>query len=131
MYALLLNQTRAIVIFSSAVVFACVSGTAEADQFSSRYGQSTCTETTDNKNGKSIEFYGEAASKTDDATIGFKYVIEFQKKNTRINRCDSMHSLSLQRMRLDLERQELELKALRESQAARKTETQGRLDAGW
>lgn len=100
--------------FSFAAVFACVSGTASADQFSSRYGQSTCTETTDNKNGRSLEFYGEVDSKTDEATVGFKYVIEFQKKSTRINRCDSMHSLSMQRMRLDLERQELELKAMKE-----------------
>jgi hypothetical protein len=115
----------------SAVVFACVSGTASADQFSSKYGQSTCNETTDNKNGQSLEFYGEVAPKTDDATIGFKYVIEFQKKNMRINRCESMHSLTLQRMRLDLERQKLELEALRKSQAADKLVTTGRTTTDW
>lgn len=111
------------------VVFACVSGTASADQFSSRYGQSTCTETTDNKNGKSLELYGTVDSTVDESTIGFKYVIEFQKKGTRINRCDSMHSLSLQSMRLDLERKELELEALRKSQAT--TTTTGRVTTDW
>ena len=131
MYAQQLNVLKATKLSVFAVVFACVSGTASADQFSSRYGQSTCTETTDNKNGKSLEFYGEMDTNTDEATVGFKYVIEFQKRNTRINRCDSMHSLALQRMRLDLERQRLELKALRKSQEANEAVTTGRSAAGW
>ena len=131
MYVRQLNVLKATITSLSVVVFACVSGTASADQFSSRYGQSTCTETTDNKDGRSLEFYGEVDPKTDEATIGFKYVVEFQKKGTRINRCDSMHSLSLQRMRLDLERQKLELEALRKSQAADKTVTTGRTTTDW
>ena len=117
-------------VSSFAAVFACVSGTASADQFSSRYGQSTCTETTDNKNGKSLELYGTVDSTADESTIGFKYVIEFQKKNTRINRCDSMHSLSMQRMRLDLERQRLELEIMKERHST-KPDVGGRIEDGW
>ena len=100
-------------LFSSAAAFVFVSGIAEADTFSTRYGQATCTETLDNGDGRSVELYSEVDTLTDEATFGFKYVIEFQKPNTRMNRCDSMNSLALRRMQLDLERQELELQILR------------------
>jgi len=113
MFALKSNGTKGLVLFSSAAAFVFVSGIAKADTFSTRYGQSTCTETLDNGDGRSVELYSEVDTLTDEATFGFKYVIEFQKPNTRMNRCDSMNSLALRRMQLDLERQELELQILR------------------
>jgi hypothetical protein len=131
MFAQLLRGTGKLsTVFSLAVVFASVCGIAKADSFSTRYGQNTCTETVDNKDGRSLELYGEVHEETGDATVGFKYVIEFQKPNTRINRCDSMNSLAMQRMRLDLERQKLELEIMRERHET--SETVGtRREEGW
>ena len=94
------------------LVFVSVTGTASADSFNTSYGQSTCQTNIDNSDGRSLEFYGEVDTKTDDATIGFKYVIEFQKPPV-YNTCRDAQRLAERRMRLDIEKQELELQLLR------------------
>mgnify|MGYP001358413017 CR=1 FL=1 len=104
---------KGLTLFSLSVAFVFVSGIVKADTFTTRYGQAQCSETIENDDGRSFEFYGEVDTDTDEATIGFRYEIEFQKPNMRSNRCDGMNSLALRRMILDLERQELELQILR------------------
>ena len=111
-------------------MFVFVSGIARADNFSTRYGQATCSETIDNDTGRSLEFYGEI-NENEEPEIGFRYVIEFQKP-LKINKCDEINRLAIQRMKLDLERQRIELELLRERQeAASSAATSDRLEPDW
>ena len=106
---------------------------ASADNLSVRYGQGSCTYSTNTDTGRSMEFYGEVDTDTDDATIGFKYVIEFQKPTSQ-NNCSSIQSVATQMMLLDLEEQRLELELLRARIAAADDEepnTASRLDSDW
>lgn len=105
-----------------------VSGIAEADTFSTRYGQTTCSETVENDTGRSLEFYGEMED-DDEYSLGFSYTIEFQKP-TRMGRCDDINRLAIQRMQLDLQRQQIELELLRERRDAARVEA-NRLDPEW
>ncbi len=123
----LLNVIKTQLLSSYVVAFVFVSGIASADSLSTRYGQATCSETIDNNTGESLEFYGEIVD--NNPTIGFKYVIEFQKP-LRIGKCDDLNRLTIKRMQLDLERQRLELQMLRERREAEQRET-NRLDPDW
>lgn len=113
--------------FSLAAVCVFASGTAKADSFSTRYGQSTCQVVVDNSDGRRVEFFGEVDTDTENATIGFKYVIEFQKNYNPVNRCAVSHRLATQQMQLDLEKKELELELLR-LRAEEATQPQGSRD---
>lgn len=117
--------------FSLAAVCASASGIANADSFTSKYGQSTCQTTVDNSDGRSLEFYGEVDTDTDNATIGFKYVIEFQKKYNPVDRCAVSHRLATQQMRLDLEKKELELMLLKRQLEQTGRSPEGRDQLGW
>ena len=94
-------------------VCAFASGTASADSFSTRYGQSTCQVVVENDDGRHAEFYGEVDTDTNEGTIGFRYVIEFQKPTSTVDRCGTAHRLATKQMQLDLEKKELELELLR------------------
>ena len=77
-----------------------------------------------------MEFYGEI-NENEEPEIGFRYVIEFQKP-LKINKCDEINRLAIQRMKLDLERQRIELELLRERQeAASSAATSDRLEPDW
>ena len=112
---------------SLAAVCAFASGTAKADSFSTRDGQSTCQVVVDNSDGRRVEFFGEVDTDTDNATIGFRYVIEFQKNYDLVDRCAVSHRLATQHMQLDLEKKELELGLLR-LRAEEATQPQGSRD---
>jgi len=99
---------------SSVLAFVLGTGIAKADGLTAKYGQGTCQEHFDNDTGESIEFYGEIDDETDTGTIGFRYVIEFQKPKPVHSRCGRMLTLTEKRMALEIEKQELELKLLRE-----------------
>ena len=88
-------------------------GTASyADSTSVRYGQGSCSYNTDQDTGKSLEFYGDTTD-TDDLTIGFRYVIEFQKPKPAVDPCHAINRISARAMQVDLETAELELEMLR------------------
>jgi hypothetical protein len=108
-----LTGGRLTALSSLVVVSVFVCGTANADSLSARYGDATCTETIDNGDGRSLEFYGEVDSLTDQATVGFKYVIEFQKQHNYYDRCAHTNRLAVRQMQLDIEKSELELELLR------------------
>jgi len=101
-----------------------VSGTAKADSFTTRYGQATCQHTVDNSNGKRLEFFSEVDTETDDVVVGFKYVIEFQKRRPSYNRCDEAQRLAVRQIELDIQKKELELELLRR-RSAEANESQG------
>lgn len=106
---------------------------ASADNLSVRYGQGSCTYSTNTDTGRSMEFYGDVDTGTNEATIGFRYVIEFQKPTSQ-NNCSSIQSIATQRMQLDLEEQRLELELLRARLAAAENDeptTTTRLDSDW
>jgi hypothetical protein len=114
-----------------ALVF--ISTRSYADNLSVRYGQGSCNYVSDTSTGKSLEFYGDIDDLTNAASIGFKYIIEFQKP-TSYNPCQDIHSITTQRMQLDLEEQRLDLelfKARLEREAQEPTETPTRLDDDW
>ena len=108
-----------------------------ADSSSIRYGQGACNysinDSTDT--GRSFEFYGESNTDRDDATVGFRYAIEFQKPVVRTDPCQGMQRLATQRMQLDLEEQRLELELLRARVAREQEEAERsdnpRLDSEW
>ena len=110
-----------------------------ADTSSVRYGQGACNYSTDKNTstGRSFEFYGEVDTAKDDATVGFRYVIEFQKPVTRVDPCVGMQRIATQRMQLDLEKQRLELELLRAKVAREQQEAKeapvdaSRLDDDW
>lgn len=106
---------------------------ASADNLSVRYGQGSCAYSTNNDNGRSVEFYGDVDTGTNDARVGFRYVIEFQKPKSQ-NNCSSIQRIATQRMQLDLEEQRLELELLRARIAAAENEEPAvnkRLDSDW
>lgn len=102
------------VLLTSVLVFVLGTGIAKADGLTAKYGQGTCQESFDNDTGESVEFYGEIDETTNTGTIGFRYVIEFQKPKPVHSRCGRMLTLTEKRMALEIEKQELELKLLRE-----------------
>ena len=102
------------VLLTSVLVFVLGTGIAKADGLTAKYGQGTCQEHFDNNTGESVEFYGEIDNETDTGTIGFRYVIEFQKPKPVTTSCDRMLTLTERRMALEIEKQELELKLLRQ-----------------
>lgn len=104
------SWTTSSTLFILAFVFG--TGTANADSFTSSYGQATCQTNQDTHNGRTLEFYGEVNESTDNATVGFKYIIEFQKPIPR-DTCRNVQYLAERRMRLDIQKQELELELLR------------------
>ena len=117
--------------YSLAVAFACVSGIASADSFTTRYGQSTCTDMIDTSDGRSVEFYGEVDTHSDEAVIGFKYVIEFQKKRAVRERCADANRMAIKHMMMDLERKELELELLRLRVEEAEKPPSARTDGDW
>ena len=124
---------------ASALAFVLGTGIASADGTSIRYGQGSCNYNSEinNDTGRSIEFYGEADTYNDSATVGFKYVIEFQKEVTRVDPCVGMQRIATQSMQLDLEVQRLELELLRnriareENEAKQLTNETPRLESEW
>lgn len=105
-----------------ALAFVLGTGTSSmADNLSVRYGQGSCSQSTDNANGKSLEFYGDLNGKQE-VQVGFKYVIEFQKPKPMNNGCNDIQRIASQRMQLDLETQRLELELLRVEIAQAKAE---------
>ena len=105
-----------------ALAFVLGTGTSSmADNLSVRYGQGSCSYSTDTANGKSLEFYGDF-NDDQEAQVGFRYVIEFQKPKPVNNGCNDIQRIATQRMQLDLETQRLELEMLRTEIAQAKAE---------
>ena len=114
-----------------------ISTSSYADNTSIRYGSGSCNYTNGTDTGKSLELYSDVDSLSNAATVGFRYVIEFQKPQAH-NSCREMQRIITQRMLLDLEEQQLELELFKARVAQQKLDikegavtTSKRLDDEW
>ena len=85
----------------------------------------------DTSDGRSVEFYGEVDTHSDEAVIGFKYVIKFQKKRAVRERCADANRMAIKHMMMDLERKELELELLRLRVEEAEKPPSARTDGDW
>ena len=119
------------------IPLALIIGTAASanESLQLRYGQGSCSTAYDLDTGRSVKFYGEVDSDTNEASIGFEYVIEFQKPRSTVDPCRDARRAAARSMELDIELKRLELELLRlrverESQP-RETDSEAGLTSDW
>tara|TARA_R110000782_G_scaffold225754_4_gene312625 strand:+ start:307 stop:678 length:372 start_codon:yes stop_codon:yes gene_type:complete len=72
----------------------------------------SCSQNLSQDTGRSVEFGGNLNTRTDDAEISFKYVIELGRKNANTIDCVDMYNNSIRMENLMLRKMELELMIL-------------------